>query len=45
MDTPQERRRRKSEYNIKLYRQEVERERGLHLSGSGLVDGCCDYGN
>jgi hypothetical protein len=45
VDSPQERRRRKSEYNIKLYRQEVERERGLRLSGSGPVDGCCDYGN
>ena len=45
VDNPQERRRRKAEYNIKLYRQEVERERGLHLSGSGPVDGCCDYGN
>lgn len=45
MDNPQERRRLKSEYNIKLYDQEVERERGLQLSGSGPVDGYCDYGN
>jgi len=45
VDNPQERRRLKSEYNIKLYHQEVERERGLHLSGSGPVDGYCDYGN
>jgi len=42
LDSPQERRSRKSEYNIKFYRQEVERECGLHLSGSGPVDGCCD---
>jgi len=41
----QERHRLKSEYNIKLYRQEVEHERGLHLSGSGPVDGYCDNGN
>jgi hypothetical protein len=44
VDNPQKRRWLKSEYNIKLYRQEVERERGLHLSGSGPVD-YCDYGN
>jgi hypothetical protein len=45
VDNPQEGRKRKSGYNIKLLHQEVERESGLHLYGSGPVDGSCDYGN